>query len=763
MLLGMLLAGSVAGHAMSQEPENHAATTPVDEPATSLSTPILTMDMVNVIGSVENEMRLPGSGVYLPAEKAIEQQSYTNINDVLIQVPGVYVREEDGYGNFPNISLRGVDSGRSAKVTIMEDGILSVPAPYSAPAAYYSPNIGRMSAVEVLKGSSQIAYGPQTTGGVINMISTEVPQEFKLRLKSYYGSYNEVMTHFYVGDTQQTSIGNVGWLLELWYHRTDGYREIDERPGFNSGDDTGFQRIEPMVKLFWEPDSTTYQRLELKFGYTNFEADESYLGLTDRDLRSNPYRRYAATRYDNMDTYQYRTYLRYIIEPTEDLRFTATGYYNRFHRNWYKLRNGATADGTSFSLSEALAAGGEALEVLKGNSAGSLGYRANNRDYDAAGFDLRVDWDFETGSVEHEVDFGARFHWDRVDRFQHDTTYFQDSSGRFTHSTKGPRGGGGNRVEETYALALYVQDRIQIGKLAVIPGVRYEHLEQEYRDYNTTGSPSKLEGSGTASTDVFAPGIGLNYEITPELVAFGGVYRGFSTPEPRARAKDNVDVETSIGYEAGLRHSSKGFRAEGTLFYTAFQDLLVIDNIGASGSGSSENVGDVDSYGIELAVHWDPGVQRDWAFNLPLRAGFTYTRAELDGDASSSDPESIFSGGLDGNQVPYIPEYLLTAGVGVEYGKFGLYLDANYVPEMFATASNTTSQLDPTGDPDARYGKTDSYFLMDLSAEYNITDQVRVFAGIRNLFDKEYISSRSPEGSRSGAPRMFYGGVELVF
>ena len=126
---------------------------------------------MTVVGSRAEIPRIAGSAARVETPQ-IRTQTYTNPGRVLQQVPGVYIRDEDGFGNLPNISLRGVDGGRSAKVTVMEDGIMMAPAPYSEPAAYYTPRIGRMSGIEVLKGSSQVRFGPHTTGGVVNYLST---------------------------------------------------------------------------------------------------------------------------------------------------------------------------------------------------------------------------------------------------------------------------------------------------------------------------------------------------------------------------------------------------------------------------------------------------------------------------------------------------------------------------------------------------------------------------------------------------------------
>ena len=126
------------------------------------------LDVVLVTGGREAVRKLAGAATYI-AEAEIQELDDTDLTDLLARSPGIYIRHEDGYGLRPNIGIRGAAAERSQKITVMEDGILITPAPYSAPAAYYLPNVNRMRAVEVVKGPSAIRFGPHSVGGAINL------------------------------------------------------------------------------------------------------------------------------------------------------------------------------------------------------------------------------------------------------------------------------------------------------------------------------------------------------------------------------------------------------------------------------------------------------------------------------------------------------------------------------------------------------------------------------------------------------------------
>lgn len=715
------------------------------------------LDVVNVVGAAQGADSTPGSATYLGVED-IREQSYDDINAVLRRVPGVYIRGEDGYGLFPNISLRGVDTGRSAKVTLMEDGVPIAPAPYASPSAYYSPTAGRMAGIEVLKGSSQVRYGPQTTGGVINYLSTPIPLAGRAYLKTLYGSQNEFRAHGFVGDTLETEAGRFGYLLEGFFRRTDGFKTIDSTPDFRDGSNTGFHNVDPMIKLSFEPDTAMYQRLELKFGYTNLEADETYLGLNDADFRADPNRRYSATRFDNIDTEHYRSYARYFVSPSEQLDLVTTVYYNRFDRNWYKLQSiggGVTPTG----LAQALATpGSSGLACLKGQAACDLTLRANNRTYYSLGVEQQAVLRFALGATDHELTAGLRYHYDEEDRFQLEDTYSQAANGTISGVSFGAPGSQANRVDSANALALFVQDRISFGRWQFMPGIRFESLELE-RKNRATGT------SSDTSETMVGGGLGVTYAVDGNWKLFGGIHRGFAPPPPGGAINDGLGEETSLAYELGARYLSNdgALSAEAVGFLTDFDNLIVTPNLAAAGSGNPENVGEVRTLGLEFSASFDAGIRNGWMFSNPWFVAFTYTDAEMRSDTPTDDPDSIFSFGRKGNQVPYVPTYQFTAGSALHFERWGGELRASYVDSTFTSASNVSTPVNGAGQPDARFGTTDAYWVVDLSAYYQLREGVRAMTGVHNLLDEEYLASRQPYGARPGQPRFAYVALEFDF
>jgi Fe(3+) dicitrate transport protein len=737
-------------------------------PAAAEEAAVARLEPVTVIGTKDNVDRLPGSGAYIDRAE-ITQYGYDDIHRLLRQIPGVYVREEDGYGLFPNISLRGADPGRSGKVTLMEDGVLTAPAPYSDPAAYYSPAAARMSALEVLKGSSQIKFGPHTTGGVINYLSTPIPAARQGHFRSAYGSDNEFRNHGYVGETFGTAAGNVGYLVEVYQRQTEGFKTIDI-PGFVGPDQgqSGFSRFEPMVKLAFEPEGALYQRIELKYGYSDADADETYLGLTSADFATNPYRRYAGSRFDNIETEHERSHLRHYIEFSADTQLTTTVYYNDFHRNWFKIFG--VNDGTSnVSLGSALAdpAQAQALAVLRGEAAGTLRYRNNNREYGLRGVETVLRQRFETGPLQHTVHTGLRLHEDYIKRFQNDVNYSQDASGRVTGATFNAPGSQDNRRAETRALAFHIEDAIRAGALTVTPGVRVEQLDWNGQNFR---NGTQFEGDDRFVTG----GLGLTYDVAPGLALFGGLHQGFSPPSPEGGSDGSEEAEESVSLELGVRTRLPGGLAqELVLFGTRFDNLLVQSNAGASGSGTGndESVGEVETYGIEYALRYDGGQWVGNGYRLPIQLALTYTSAEIANDVTGTGTgggqvESIFSGGRKGAKLPYIPEYQATLGIGLEKNQWALAANLQYVDSVFATALNTDDEVilsNTTGTlvPDARGGRVPSFVTLDVSGSLRMNERVKLFSNVFNLLDREYMVSRLPEGPRPGAPLTVLVGAEV--
>ena len=214
------------------------------------STPMKTLDVITIIGNQQKLQRASGSA-FRVSKKLLETLEHDDVHRVLKQVPGVYIRAEDGFGLRPNIGLRGASSDRSAKVSLMEDGVLMAPAPYAAPAAYYFPLTTRLSGMEVFKGPSAIKYGPNTIGGALNFTTrSSVPRGQRGEIDIAMGSFGAQKVHAYFGQGAR----GFGHIIEGARIDSNGFKDLtlDKKPVFRRmiGCLKGTFRVKLMVASF---------------------------------------------------------------------------------------------------------------------------------------------------------------------------------------------------------------------------------------------------------------------------------------------------------------------------------------------------------------------------------------------------------------------------------------------------------------------------------------------------------------------------------
>ena len=687
-----------------------------------------------ILGSKFEVKNKTGSASYI-SEEDLKKFSYTNINRVLQTVPGINIYEEDGFGLRPNISLRGTSPERSAKINLMEDGILIAPAPYSAPAAYYFPTIGRMQAIEVLKGSSQIQYGPNTTGGAINMISSQIPNRFSGRASIASGNYGSRNTQLVIGD----SFKNFGFVTDYFNYNSDGFKNLD------GGGNTGFDKSDYLAKFRVNSnlDAKTYQSLTFKIQYSEEEANETYLGLTDEDFEENPYRRYRASSKDVMNAEHQQYQLTHFIQVSPSINISTTGYLNKFKRNWYKLDDVNLDE--RVSIGKILSAPQDyplEFQTILGNENTQndvMGIKANNRTYTSNGVQsiAKLRWDSDWLQT---LEAGIRYHEDDEDRFQWVDRYaFQNQE--LIRTTVAEKGTNANRISSAKALAAHLLYTVKYENLTLTPGLRYENITLTRMDYGTndpnrTGQDLAIRKN---SVDVWIPGIGVNYRFNNYVSVFGGIHKGFSPPSNTP----GQNAEESINYELGSRFGFKGLSGEIVGFYNDYQNLLGSDLAATGGTGSLDqfNAGEVRVSGIELSLNYNLLQNTSKKYKLPISISYTFTDTEF--LTSFESNEDIYGLVTKGDKIPYIAKNQLNARLGLQHQRFEVNLNSRYT-SAFRTQAGSG--------PIPENFKVDSNFIVDLSALYFIDKNITLSSNIMNLFNSKYAVSRVPAGLRPGHP-----------
>lgn len=674
---------------------------------------------VRVIGDRADALqKVPGSGHVLTKEDLKRAQPF-DVGEMLRRVPGVQARQEYGGGLRLDISVRGLEGGRSRRVLVLEDGVPISLNPYAEPDMYYSPPIERMRGVEVVKGSGSILFGPQTIGGVVNFLTLLPEETQRLTVDADAGGsgYRRGVV------TYNDYFSGARYVVQALYREGDGFRN------------EAFKQTDLLAKM--AVDTSARGEAIIKIGFHNDSADSDDVGLTREMYRVDP-RRGTLAPNDHINLRRYDASLTHVQTFSPSSKLTTLVYAYSLDRIWRRQ---------SYLRSRAP---GEQYDDVAGDESipfGAIYFQHSDtvldRHYEVGGVEPKFEQRFSTAGVGHTLDFGARV--------LSETAHYQQRSGSSPLSYAGALDSEENH--NTLAFATYLQDRMAFRDfLLVTPGIRLEHPEY-HREVTRQGGRDVSTAGDSRITGVI-PGIGM-VAGTKSAHVFAGLHVGWAPPRVTSSinpkgATATLSAERSLNYEVGTRVApAKWIKGDATLFLSKFDNQVIL-NTGAAGADQTSETdgGTTRHYGVELSETTQIGRALGLGAIVDLGLRYTFSRA-------------VFLGGpSDGHVLPYSPPHGFNANFDVEekHG-FGGQIAYNFVSSQFTDIANTVAE-DTTG----RIGLMPSHQIVDVTAHYRHKPSGLTFRlTAKNLFDDIYISARRPEGIFASGFRQIIAGVRWDF
>jgi Fe(3+) dicitrate transport protein len=687
---------------------------------------------IKVLGERPRLMsEVPGSAAYISKKKIQAIQAISG-NEVFRNVPGVHVVDEEGLGLRANIGIRGLDPDRSSKVLVLEDGIPVALSPFGEPQLYYTPTIDKMEAIEVLKGSGQILFGPQTIGGVINYITADPPKESKgyVKLRGGEGAFFSGLIGY--GNTYD----NVGIQVNYLRKQADNVGPTN----FTLNDLSG------KIKLHISKKSN----IGIKLGIYDEWSNSTYVGMTQSMYDQGgqdftiitPDDQLTVKRISGSTTHEYRPNLHTKIQTTAFAYTTS--------RDWQRQDfsySASASNQTGVILGDTTIDGG-AIYLRDQN-----GHR--NRQFEVAGIEPRITHWYELGTFNNKLDAGLRYMYERAFEQRVNGLKKDAESGSLIN----------DEIRTGKSFSAYFQNQFILSeKLSITAGARSEVYNYE-RDIIRTSQVDTSIVSSTFTTKVI-PGIGFNFNVNPTSTVFGGIHRGFAPPRITDAISNSGTVyelkpELSWNSEIGLRSHIKDIVSlEITFFYMNFSNQIIPVSESSGGTGAGVvNGGSTLHQGVEFGFEFNMGklflpanYDLSWTANSTFLQSFFNENRFIESNNERVDVKD--------NRTPYAPQVLISSAVSFDtpFG-FKMRINGNYTGDQFTDELNTVKPSN-----NGRIGKLPAYFLMDATLMYYFKKQnLGLSFNIKNLTDERYISTRRPQGIRVGLPRYISFGLDKKF
>jgi Fe(3+) dicitrate transport protein len=703
------------------------------------------LDKVVVNGILPEKLEAVPGSFDIVDEKRINERRPFSIKEALADVPGLnVVTSEDPLGLALNIGIRGMDPRRSSRTLLMEDGMSIFLAPYGDPSAHYSTPMEMIDRIEVVKGSGQILYGPQTVGGMINFVTKPVPRNgFAGSITGAVGNNDYKSGHISLGTGNERG----GFMFDVLNRKGDGVRDNHK---FN---------VE-MYTLKGEVKLTDSQSLIGKLSRYQERSNVSETGLPTAEYNADPFQAPTGD-FDKFRHERTAFQLKHIFDINPDMKLSTqaySGYSNRASRRMLESDDGNGGILTGRSLLGGDEPGTLAADATAANLA-NAGGAWRPRQYKVWGIEPRLDFKHKLFGIDSDAVIGFRHHEEDITRRK-----YEFDSGLLGLNDAIRTGEFDERIKHKIsAQSYYAQNTFYVGNWSITPGLRFEDLR--IKQHVTEGTDAPV--SGSRSQRELLPGLGLAWNGIANTTIFTGVHRGFAPPRPDRDlvngALDRTTPELSTNYELGFRSKYfNGINLSSTLFYTDFEDIVV-----RGANGSFDNAGEAKMAGLEVAGRVDFGTIYNTPHNFYVTGSYTNLfTAKLKKDML--DTGDFGGGASSGARLAYAPKNMASLNFGYAHPVgINARIGADYVSEQQADLWTRNNPVDGDGNPvgsnTGLLGNVPSYTLVNASVNFKPVDsKITYFVSGTNLGDREFLASRV-DGMAIGRPRQVFGGVKVDF
>jgi Fe(3+) dicitrate transport protein len=546
----------------------YAANTNINEPSKELQSLIVEGSWLGN-GDLDDVKTYPGARSVI-TQREIQDLGATDIQGVLRNIPGVRVEDETGgTGILPNISVRGLNPLRSVDLQVLVDGIPLALGPYSATGLSLFPvSLDMIDRIDIVRGGAAVQYGPNNVGGVLNIITKPIPNDFKST----------------IGQTVTSSPG--GNFLSTSYLRTGGYVTDNFGTQFqgnitrgNGDRDHTFTEIDNfLVNFDYWPDFKINITSSLQYYHANAELPGA---LTPEQYEDNW--RQSNTPYNQFNADAYRATLVLKHDFTSSSQFVWQNYYNYNKRNFtFQTPVNISEPPTTIDQSP--------------------------RTYQVFGTEPQYILTFDK-LVKQKIILGVRYIYENIfyPVYSQKISTGESTTKRLWNSS-------------TNAIAAYISDTFYFfnDKLQITPGVRVESIYQNFND------EISIDNSKTNYTTQFLPGLTIGYSLNEAVYLFTSAQRSLLPPQMTQVANSNgssLTPELAMNYELGTRiNITKNINTTLTLFRIDFDNKIEKIN-----STQLANVGKSVQQGIESQVTFNQILLDGLSFTF----GYTFLDAKI--------------------------------------------------------------------------------------------------------------------------------------